>query len=280
MQCSIRNGGAMASAEALSVSEASLQRIKQRGCGTTHSDRSVMRLPDLKAFAYPTSASSTVEATNELHQMYMGRASVQSEGFTPPFADEPHQLGASPVPASLSLRGGLCSNAVHGLDFADTGDIAKLDEVMMGDPRLLYKQIAASIGEAAVPVPQPLAPVDVSDDTRSQQLYGSNKEGPKTFWQSCDIACRGFLYDILHLGEVAKVYRASSSADALRIATVRDGRGPYISLAVLVLALTAAVLWSFWASATAPKYASVVHYPMAYNGPTSLGPFCGLPFRT
>ena len=52
MDCSIANAKASSAAQALTISEEALQRLKQQGCGTTQRDRAIMQMPDLKALSY------------------------------------------------------------------------------------------------------------------------------------------------------------------------------------------------------------------------------------
>jgi hypothetical protein len=306
----------MAAAEALTVSEAALQRIKQQGCGTTRQDRSLMQLPDLKALTHPISTNAPVEVSAGPNNMFMGRASVQAEGFVPPFVDEALETGQTPSPAPVSFSQQVTSasagsRAIPGLAFAGTGDIAQLDEVMLGDPPVLYKQIAASIRGEALPskkansAPQvlrdPPAPLggagvpsfDAAEEGRAleRRLYGSGRAGERgseaqSFWQSCGTACRGFLYDLLHLQEVQKVYGAAGGVSALHVATTRDGRTPYLVFILLLLALAAVVLWLLTQAAEIPQgYPGFVHYPLACPSTAAattgiLGPLCGLPYHT
>lgn len=313
MKCSTRNGQAIAAAEALTVSEAALQRMKQQGCGTTtHQDRSLMQLPDLKAFTYPSPTNVPVEVSAP-NNMYMGRASVQAEGFVPPFANEAPETGQTPSPTPVSFSQQVTSartgsRAVPGLDFAGTGDIAQLDEIMLGNPPVMYKQIAASIRGEELPskeansVPKvlqdPQAPpgradvlsFDAAEEGRAleRRLYGGGRSRERgddapSFWQSCSTACRGFLYDLLHLRAVQKVYGAAGGANALCVATTRDGRTPYLVFVALLLALAAVLFWLLARPAEVPSgYQSfVLAYPStAATTTTALGPLCGLPYQT
>ena len=311
MKCNTRNGQVIAAADALGVSEAALQRLKQQGCGPTRQDRSLMQLPDLKAFTYPTPTNVPVEVSAGPNNMYLGRSSVNAEGFVPPFVNDALETGETPSPqpvsfsqdVSLARRG---SNAVPGLEFAGTGDIAQLDEVMLGNPPVLYKQIAASIRGVELPPKEASVPTVLQDPQTSlgragvlsfdaaeegralaRRLYGSSHDqtADSSFWKSCGTACRGFLYDLLHLGDVEKTYGAAGSADALRVATTRDGRAPYLVFTVLLVALAGILLWLIASPAVpSPGYHRLVHYPLTYAGgattTTALGPLCGLPFQT
>lgn len=278
MDCGSRNGQALAAADALSVSEAELQRIKQQGCGVTRSDRNVMRMPDLKALMYPVPTNAPVDVSGH-NNMFLGRSSVHAEGFTPPFVNDALDDGGAtaPTPISFAQRAPAGSSAVPGLDFAGTGMVAQLDDVMLGNPQVFYKQIAASISGQPLPTSLPTvdareAPVTleaasadapltleaVGAEAQERSLYGSGN-GNDSFWKRCDTACRGFLYDILHLSEVRKVYGASGNVDALRIATTRDSRLPYLVFIMLLVALAVAVLWLL-SSRQTPTY-TIYHAP-------------------
>ena len=273
MECSVRNGEANASAEALTVSEGELQRIKQHGCGTSLRDRNIMRLPDLKAFTYPLPTNVPVEITSGSNNKYMGRQSVNAEGFVPPFVNQPQESGEEPQSASymteqekLSTRG---SSAVPALAFAGTGEIAQLNEVTFGSPPVLYKQIASSIiGEpvqslataGAVSgtireVETPLGRAGVVGMNEMQnardlqrKLYGSPNSQIDSFPERCKRAAQGFLYDLLHFDEAGATYGcgASRGVSQLQLFTSiasRDGRGVYlifisVSVALCVLLLS------------------------------------------
>ena len=146
MECSTRNGQAIAAADVLSVSEVDLQRIKQRGCGATKQDRSLMRLPDLKALTQPIPQSVPIEVSAGANNMFLGRQSVNAEGFVPPFVNAPQEEGQTPANYIQTVNTVSAGNsAVPGLEFSGTGEIAQLNKVMFGSPPVVYKQMAASI---------------------------------------------------------------------------------------------------------------------------------------
>ena len=265
-----------------------------------------MQLPDLKAFAYPVPTNVPVEAGAGPNNMYMGRSSVQAQGFVPPFVNEAQEADITPTsaPASFSQKVNAASRgnyAAPGLEFSGTGELAKLDEVMMGNPPVLYKQIAASIrgealpaAEAAVPsvMRDPLTPLgragvisaDAAEEGKAleRRLYGDGTHADGSFQARCHTALRGVLYDVLHLKDVQRLYGATSTAGAIQVAATRNGRGPYVAFFVLLLILLCVALWlctSLVRSSTPPRVSygmpGMFHYAMPYPGPTRLGPLCG-----
>lgn len=269
MECSVRNGEVLASAEALTVSEQDLQRIKQQGCGTSLRDRNIMRLPDLKAFTYPSPTNVPVEVTSGSNNKYMGRESVNAEGFVPPFVNQ-QQDSASEVSSAyareqenLATRG---SSAVPALAFAGTGEIGQLNEITFGSPPVLYKQIASSIiGEPVQNLPatgsgivrDPETPlgragivgIDEMQNARElqQKLYGSSDVSQNTFLNKCIKSIKGFLYDILHFDEAKNIY-GQQNADESGLSIVfkmanRDGRLPHIMFVAISITLVILLLY-------------------------------------
>ena len=309
MECSTRNGQALAAADALTVAETDLQRIKQQGCGTSRQDRSIMQLPDLKAFTYPIPTNVPVEVASGANNKYLGRSSVNAEGFVPPFVNAPLEEGSTVTASNLAQKVNSVSsgnNAVPGLEFAGTGEIAQLDKVMFGNPPVLYKQIAASIQgepvrseEAAAATPRmmrdpetPLGRAGVVgiDEVESakqlqRRLYGASKVPvADTFVSRCKAAVLGVLYDLLHYEEAAKAYGGSvdSFGGAVQSVCTRDGRSPYLLFVFIALILGCLVLYTGF-SATAPPPAQMptyysCGYTMPGTAPTALAPLMGFPF--
>jgi len=308
MECSTRNGQALAAADALTVAEADLQRIKQQGCGTTRRDRSIMQLPDLKAFTYPIPTNVPVEVASGANNKYLGRSSVNAEGFVPPFVNAPLEEGSTVTASNLAQRVNSVSsgnNAVPGLEFAGTGDIAQLDKVMFGNPPVLYKQIAASIQgepvrseEAAAATPRmmrdpetPLGRAGVVgiDEVESakqlqQRLYGASKTPvADTFASRCKAAVLGVLYDLLHYEEAAKAYGGGGgSFGAVQSLCTRDGRSPYLLFVFIALFLGCLVVYTGFSATTPPPVQLPTYYPWGYpvpgTAPTALAPLMGFPF--
>ena len=305
MECSIRNGQALAAADALTVAETDLQRIKQQGCGTTRQDRSIMQLPDLKAFTYPTPTNVPVEVASGSNNKYLGRSSVNAEGFVPPFVNAPLEEGSTVTASNVaqqvnSVNSG--NNAIPGLEFAGTGDIAQLDKAMFGNPPVLYKQIAASIRgepvlseEAAAATPRmmrdpetPLgrAGIVAMDEVGSakqlqQRLYGaSTVPVADSFAARCQSAVRGVLYDLLHYEEAAKAYKGGGGGlGAVRFVCTRDGRSPYLLFVFVALLLGFLAIYAGFSAATSPPPQVPAYYPYGYpmpsTAPTALAPLMG-----
>jgi len=168
MDCTVRNGVALAAADALSVSEASLQRMKQRGCGTSRSDRKAMSMPDLKAFAYPLASKIPTEilAGDGANTMSRDGQPINTQGFVPPFANESRpyaddlrdttllgQILTPPTDGAVTpsnfaqrsnniIAGQLAS---PGGAFAGTGDLTQLNKSTFGTSPGVYDQIAAGL---------------------------------------------------------------------------------------------------------------------------------------
>lgn len=297
MQCNTRNAQAAASAEALTVAERDLQRIKQQGCGTTKQDRAIMQLPNLKAFTYPLPTNVPVEVTADSNNKYLGRSSVNAEGFVPPFNNAALEQGVEPTEAANYLQSiNLASAGAHGtpgLDFAGSGEISQLDEVMFGSPPVLYKQMAASIRGETLPPEQAKRPTILQEPATSlgraglisadevqnaraleRKLYGSGSGKPSSlcvaeFASRCVASVKAALYDWLHYEAAQKHYeqtygggRPPSSFWELGC---RDGRGPYlVFVAVLCLVIAAVFVWIakillFTGRQPAPSFSSL--YP-------------------
>lgn len=315
MKCSTRNGQALAAADALTVAETDLQRIKQHGCGTSRQDRSIMQLPDLKAFTYPIPTNVPVEVASGANNKYLGRSSVNAEGFVPPFVNAPLEEGSTVTASNLAQQVNSVSsgnNAVPGLEFAGTGDIAQLDKVMFGNPPILYKQIAASIqGEpvrneemmAATPrmMRDPETPlgragvVGVAEVESAKQLqrrlYGSVTPSSvvDSFSSRCLAAVRGLLYDVLHYEEAAKAYGGGrrGNLSAAQAVCTRDGRSPYLLFVFIALLLGCLVVFAGISAVTTPRRQAQLpayyHHPCGYSlppgaAPTALAPLIGYSF--
>lgn len=268
----------MAAADALTVSEVDLQRIKQQGCGTSLRDRSIMRLPDLKAFTYPLPENVPVEISADSNNRYMGRGSVNAEGFVPPFVNQPQESGIEPSSSfmeqqNLASRG---SSTVPALAFAGTGEISQLNEVTFGSPPILYKQIASSIvGEPVqsldmetgggsgtirdTETPLGRAGVVGMDEMQNarelqRKLYGANRASNSgNFMDRCQQAVRGFLYDVIHYREASASLYASRSPEEVSskedwadypiiLLSTREGRGPFILFVIVSVVLLTLVI--------------------------------------
>jgi hypothetical protein len=299
MECSITNAKNLAAAEALTVSEQALQRVKQQGCGTTRQDRSIMQLPDLKAFTYPVPTNVPVEVSAGANNKYMGRSSVNAEGFVPPFVNVPQEEGSTAQASNLvqsvsAVAQG--SPAVAGLDFAGTGNIAQLDNVMMGNPPVLYKQMAAAIqgqapggnelAEAKAPkiLEEPLTPlgraaVVGADEVRTahaleRRLYGAGSGGaapagtfPGAIATRCQAAVTGALYDCVHLDEALRMHAPDAPrciSTTLRVLT-RDGRMPYLVFVTFLMLLLVFLLVT-----QRPQRAPAVPLLPPYNVPYNM----------
>ena len=118
MACSVQQGKAIAAAEALSVSELELQRIKQEGCRPFGAcSREKMRLPNLRAYAYPANSNAPQEVS--LEDRANAGEDVNSQGFARPFVSE--------VAGGNAEKTG--QYGVPGLDFAGSGDLQALNDV-------------------------------------------------------------------------------------------------------------------------------------------------------
>jgi len=312
MECSVRNGEALASADALTVSEVDLQRIKQQGCGTSLRDRNIMRLPDLKAFTYPLPTNVPVETTSGSNNKYMGRQSVNAEGFVPPFVNQPQESGGEPQSAAylneqekLATRG---SSAVPALAFAGTGEISQLNEVTFGSPPVLYKQIASSIvgepvrglstdsgGAATVRDPEtPLGRAGVVGINEMQnarelqrRLYGDSADGVNSFFDRCKRAIRGILYDIVHFDEFKATYgsgnmQSPSQTQVLFSLANHDGRCVYLIFVLVSIALFLLLLYILFSSLrrrtpTSPVVPGVYAYWTPPHSQVPMAPFMTLP---
>ena len=287
MHCSTRNGQALAAAEALTVSELDLQRIKQQGCGTTKQDRCIMRLPDLKALPYPTATNVPFEVSSGANDKYLGRKSINAEGFVPPFANAKEEDDSLLVPSNFAAQVNAVSIAAHGtpgLEFSGSGDIAQLNSVTFGVAPVLYKKIAADIrGEhhaatediPTIPdvpqTPHGRAGIDAVDEkgdpgyTR-QAVYGSAHRGP--FSKRCLTAVRGLLYDFLHYDDARSLDASGATSHFTGVWNIvrRDGRLPYILFVLVFLLLCALLLYIARGALTpsAPPQAFPPLYSFAY----------------
>lgn len=230
----------MAAAQALSVSEAELQRVKARGCAASVRDRNVMRLPNLKAIAYPVNTQAPVELSIEdkANDKLLGRSSLRADGFVPPFSNETSSMESHGVP---------------GLDFAGSGDLLALNQNTFNNSKVLYKEIAANISGQSLEQFVEATPTQAQDPETpygragivpnnsieqgkqlQQRLYGAAQP---SFADQTKTALRGVCYDLLHLDEAR---RAHGNAWC-----TREGRGPYLLFVVVCLLL---VLWLFSAA--------------------------------
>lgn len=305
MECNVRNSEALASAETLTVSEVDLQRIKQQGCGTSRRDRNIMRLPDLKAFTYPLPTNVPVEITSGSNNKYMGRQSVNAEGFVPPFVNQPQESEMEPQSASymneqekLATRG---SSAVPALAFAGTGEIAQLNDVTFGSPPVLYKQIASSIiGEPVQSISTandgsgtirdtetPLGPAGVVGMNEMQnarelqrKLYGSATLQNDSFLERCKRSAMGFLYDLLHFDQARAIYGGGDSRDISHLQVLssmanRDGRGVYLIFILVSVMLCVLLLFILGRSLRGGATATSMVAPRIYTYCTA--PPVGMP---
>lgn len=277
IECNTRNGQAMAAADALTVAERDIQRIKQRGCGTTLTDRAIMQLPDLTALAYPQPTNVPVELDTGANNKYLGRSSVNAEGFVPPFVNTTLLPKEAPRPASL-INGdvGSGNSATPGLDFAGTGDLTSLNDVTFGNPSVLYKRIASSIqGEevASTAVPSiledPLTPLGragvVSPDYArmgkqlEQRLYGARaperEAAEASFSSRCLSSAQAALYDLLHIEAIrdrrTDMGLPNGNASLAWDVMTRDGRGPHLLFLLILGGLVGLLLWSLFAPPSA-----------------------------
>ena len=288
MTCETRDVEIRAAAEILTIAERELQRIKHRGYSATKQNRDILRLPDLKALAYPEHTNVPVEVSVSTSDKFSG---TSASGFTPPFADSARSDDDNAIPANyaqLTNAASKGSHAIPGLEFAGSGDISQLNKVTFNDPPVLYKQIAASIlGEApcnAEAAPSP--PVFIGEETPEESsglasqpnLYGAGPAatGGGSFPALCLASVRGAFYDWLHFEDATKAYssRNGDAASWLTIAS-RDGRGPYLLfalvLASLVLLVVIALLRSLTATPPAMHLMPSV-YPYTYASPPSIPP--------
>jgi hypothetical protein len=249
MQCDERNGQALAAAEALTVSELDLQRIKQKGCGgPSQRDRLIMRLPDLKALPYPSATNVPSEVCPDANAKHAGRKSLNAEAFAPPFAQA--KRGEARAPSSFAAQV-VAPRATLGPEFSGSGDIAQLNAVTFGSAPALYKEIAAQIrGAIEEPEETPAWP-DASPPLgrlEVPRVYGAARRRAP-FSNRCVTALKGILYDLLHYDE-ARGHSTSHFA-AARDIFCRHGRAPYV-LFVLVLLLLCALLLYMARGAAAP----------------------------
>jgi hypothetical protein len=224
MQCSVAAGQQRAAQESLAVSEASLQRIKQQGCGTTRRDRNIMRLPNLSALPWPRSADAMPEEELDVNARYT--AAAQSVGFTQPFLEDPAKDGA----------------LARGSALAATGDLAALSETLFAagapDSRL-YQRIAEDIRGSAPPAAPPAAPAPTA---AAPAVYGQAREISPDFSQRCRRHVRAALYDLLHYSDLKEEQlRAEGCSSRLWYVASRGGRLPYL-LFLLTLVLLATLL--------------------------------------
>lgn len=100
-----------------SISEKELQRYKQKGGKTTlsDSDQNIMRMPDLKALAYPAPTNMPTELTNEY-----------ATEFIPPFGMQQKQN----------------KNSM----FAQTGELKAIHETSNYQPEQMYQQMSHELG--------------------------------------------------------------------------------------------------------------------------------------
>ena len=265
--CSAQKGEAIAAAEALSVSEEALQRIKLHGCGTSKQDRRIMRMPDLKALSYPKATNMPVEIAPTTGNGYAERTIGHvAEQFAPPFAKtEPSNLQDISLTSNMSSGG---SFGVPGEHFANSGDLRAIERNTFDAPDSIYMKIAESIKGGAVTPAFPSKHWNRSEDDSLQPassipnhelmkepenrtavsgdpfVYGAPEPSPLPqtphFLQLCKTALLGALYDLLHAHESAREAGAltqSGGMDYLAMAShvlTRDGRGPFI-LFVFVL---------------------------------------------
>jgi hypothetical protein len=219
-----------------------------------------------------------VEITSDANNKYLGRESVNAEGFVPPFVNA--EAGQQISAANHAQRMNEVSVGQHGttgLEFAGTGEVEQLNKVTFGHAPVLYKQIAASIQGAPLQsaeqprvIEQPQVPlgraaVVGAEEVRSAQalqrrLYGSG-EPRVPFQRRCSQALRGALYDLLHFEEFREQHRPGGCVDAVHQLCTRDGRGPYIGFLLLALVLIAVCLLIPISAARSPQYPS---YTSAY----------------
>lgn len=253
MQCNVAAGQQKAADMALSVSEQQLQRIKQQGCATTQQDRSLMRLPDLRALRYPSLSDPIPELEYSLNNKYTSAA--QSDGYVHPFVDEPTSQTVQPRPT------------VPGTTMSGVGDLAAIAGAFLGseeDEKLsIYRRIADGIrgGPARTGESQPTRqgfvqdylaeqdrqttsanlPVFSEAQVTRQMLYGdggAKAQARRGFPMKCRQHCRGALYDLMHYDAISpQMLQAEGCDSKLGYLATRGGRLPYLLFVATLLAL-------------------------------------------
>ena len=246
MQCSVAAGQQKAAEQALSISERELQRIKQQGCGTTRQDRSIMRLPDLRALPYPALADPILALEYDPNNKFT--AVNQSQGFTQPFVD------------AVTAQDVVVRPTVPGSSMAGVGDLAAISGALLDQEDTVkenvYNRIATSIRGAPLKVSESsqtrqgqdeaaarelatalsaaelLVPIANESQVTAELLYGAGKQQEQQpFLQACRDHCRGALYDAMHFDSLA----GETTCLKLRHIACRDGRLPHLLFVITLL---------------------------------------------
>jgi hypothetical protein len=244
MPCNIAAGEQMAAKHALSVSEKQLQLVKQQGCTTTQQDRSIMRLPDLRALPYPAFSDPIVELEFDTNNKYT--AANQSEGFVHPFIDDvtAQDVIARPTVPSTGMAGTGDLAAIAGSMFAEEPDSRLYqriaDGIRGGQPR-----VSESSQTRQAPPPRaelephfaPNSPISTPQQVTAKLLYGSGR-----FVDRCGGHLRGALYDAMHYDAITpEMLREAGCRHRMGYLASREGRLPYLLFLLTALLLVLVV---------------------------------------
>jgi len=248
MPCNIAAGEQLAAKHALSVSEKQLQLVKQQGCTTTQQDRSIMRLPDLRALPYPAFSDPIVELEFDTNNKYT--AANQSEGFVHPFIDDvtAQDVVARPTVPSTGMAGTGDLAAIAGSMFAEEPD-SRLYQLIADGIRGGPLRVSESSPTRSAPTQQaelephfsPNSPISTPQQVSARLLYGSGHSVHQPFLDRCRGHLRGTLYDAMHYDAITpEMLRTAGCRHRLTYLATRGGRLPY-----LLFLLTALLLFLF-----------------------------------
>ena len=203
----LEKGEEAANAQALPVSQCSLTRVRQQGCGPTRRDRLVQRLPDFKALTR-ASLCGTAPLTDTLDpNNRLAEAEVDvSRDFVPPFVQEK---------STFNVAQGF--PGVPGISDAQTSDLEIMAQTPIASGNAsLYKDIAKAIrGMPEMDDGDQVKGMEIgattvaSDAASFGQLYGNanpantSLEASVSFGKKIQMACRDTLYDIVHWNNIS-----------------------------------------------------------------------------